>query len=175
MSNEYIRVGKILGTFGLDGSLKVKIITDFPERFDDGNQLYININGFYKKQIIKDSTLLKDRLVRVKFNGVDGMESAQTLIDYELFVDSAEIDLSRNSLDENTFYQFEIVGLDVFYKGKPFGVLKEVIEAGGGDTLVIERNGKEFFVPFVRSMVSVDLEKKEILLTPPDGLIESQS
>lgn len=172
MSPEYLRIGKILGTHGLKGHLKVKILSDFPERFSKGNQVYLYMNGFYKKHIIKDVGLLKDRLLRVKFDSLEDVDEAKSYRGFEIFVSSDEL---IKSDDKDSFHIFEIINLNVFYKEISFGKVKDVIEAGGGQTLVIEFENREYLVPFIKAMVDVDLHEKRLILNTPDGLIENQN
>ena len=47
---DYIEVGKIVGTHGIKGELKVLSDSDFKsERFKKGNVLYLKINDEYKE------------------------------------------------------------------------------------------------------------------------------
>ena len=43
----------------------------------------------------------------------------------------------------------------------------------GQDLLSIERNGKEVLVPMVAAIIiSIDVEKKKIVINPPEGLLD---
>ena len=45
---KYIKIGKIVNTFGIKGELKIKSFTDFDEeRFSKGNKVYILADGEY--------------------------------------------------------------------------------------------------------------------------------
>lgn len=174
MKPEYLRTGFILGTFGLKGHLRVKIISDFPERFEEGSQIFININGFYKEHLIKECTLMKGRLVRLLLSGFDNAQDAASYSGLEIFVPYSEVESNLDFEDSDTYHYSQIIGMSALYKGNSFGSVKDIADIGGGSTLVIEFNGKEYFVPFVESMVEVDAENSLLNLTPPDGLIESQ-
>ena len=83
-----------------------------------------------------------------------------------------EEDLSR--LEEDKYYLFQLVGSSVFTESKKrVGVVSDVLFIKDNDLLVIERGGKEILIPFtVAICVSVNLEKREIVIRPPEGLLD---
>jgi len=53
------------------------------------------------------------------------------------------------------------------------GIVKNIHSIRGNDLLVIEKDQKEVLIPFSRSIcLEIDLEKKRIIIDPPDGLLE---
>jgi 16S rRNA processing protein RimM len=83
-----------------------------------------------------------------------------------------EEDLSR--LEEGNFYLFQVVGSSVFTESKQrIGVVVDVLFIKDNDLLVIEREGEEILIPFSADICfSVDLEKREIVIRPPEGLLD---
>jgi 16S rRNA processing protein RimM len=83
-----------------------------------------------------------------------------------------EEDLSL--LEEDKFYLFQIVGSAVFTESRErIGIVSDVFCIKDNDLLVIEREGKEILIPFSEGIcASVDLEKREILIRPPEGLLD---
>ena len=54
---EYVKIGKVVNTFGLKGELKIESMTDFvEERFRKGQQLYID-----SKEGFKEVSVLRKR------------------------------------------------------------------------------------------------------------------
>ena len=88
----------------------------------------------------------------------------------EVFV--AEADFRR--LDEGLFYDFEVIGCRVVTRdGAEVGEVAGILPAGGPILLVVRRGEGEVYVPFTETIcVNVDPEAKEILIDPPDGLLE---
>lgn len=172
MRPEYLRTGKILGSFGLNGHLKVKIISDFPDRFDTGNRIFININGFYKQHFINESTLLGNGQVRLLLNSVGNVDEARMYAGKDIYVLTQDFECSFKELGDDLYHFTELIGLNVFYKGNSFGSVKDIVDVGGGSTLVVEVDNKEYLIPFVDSMTEVT--DAGVVLTPPEGLIESQ-
>ncbi len=83
-----------------------------------------------------------------------------------------EEDLSQ--LEEDKYYLFEIVGCMVFTESRQkIGVVSDVLFIKSNDLLVIERETGEILIPFNISIcASVDLEKREIVIKPPEGLLD---
>jgi 16S rRNA processing protein RimM len=58
-------------------------------------------------------------------------------------------------------------------KGDLVGSVTEIVKLPGQDLLSIERNGKEVLVPMVAAIIiSIDVEKKKIVINPPEGLLD---
>jgi 16S rRNA processing protein RimM len=58
-------------------------------------------------------------------------------------------------------------------KGDLVGAVIEIVKLPGQDLLSIERNGKEVLVPMVAAIIiSIDVEKKKIVINPPEGLLD---
>ena len=139
--SQYISIGKIVGVFGLDGTLKIQALTDFPERFSKNSIIFIQ-KEHYK---IKTSFWHKTQ-VRVKLEGVDTIEFAEKLLGQLTQVPLED----RPKLDFNEFYILDLIGLNIYDKeDKLCGKVEEVIEAPAhhlirSGTMLIPAN--KFFV-----------------------------
>src|SRR5579862_1408199 len=69
-----VRVGRIVGTHGLKGDLKVEILTDFAERLDKGRRLRLKENWV----TVETARIQKDRLI-VHLSGIDSIDDAEAL------------------------------------------------------------------------------------------------
>jgi 16S rRNA processing protein RimM len=51
--------------------------------------------------------------------------------------------------------------------------VKDILFIQGNDLLVVEREGREVFVPFTEPIcIEIDLKGKKIVIDPPDGLLD---
>jgi 16S rRNA processing protein RimM len=51
-------------------------------------------------------------------------------------------------------------------------LVKDVLFISENDLLVVEKGDRQILIPFTESIcIEVDLEKKEIVIDPPDGLL----
>ncbi len=83
-----------------------------------------------------------------------------------------EEDLSH--LDRGSYYLFQIVGCSVItVKGIEVGTVKDLLLIKDNDILEVMRQGKEVLIPFTEEIcVGVNLKKREIVINPPEGLLE---
>jgi 16S rRNA processing protein RimM len=175
-SLEYIRIGKLAGAHGLDGRLKVLIISDIDSRFETVRDVFVCLNGFYRKESLTEFEPYKNRYGLIKLKSVNDKIAADQLSGCDLFITKTEAEKSKEKLDTDTFYYYDLIDCDVILDGNNFGKVENVIEAGAGEILIIEdENGKEFLIPFVESMVDVSmLNDKKIVIMPAEGLLEEQ-
>jgi 16S rRNA processing protein RimM len=108
----------------------------------------------------------------LSLEGVVDRDGAQELNGSEVEIDPEMLP----ELSEEEFYHHELVGLPVEDgQGEGIGILEEVLDTGGHDTLVVRDRDKgfEYMVPFVASMVEVDEDRGAVVLTLPQGLLEA--
>ncbi len=87
------------------------------------------------------------RLV-IKFRGYSNPESVARLRGAHLLVPRSQ----THPLPEDTFYVFDIVGLDaVTESGDVIGRVKDVLSLPGNDVYVVDQDGEELLIPAVRS------------------------
>jgi len=146
-----IRVGRIVGAFGLKGQVKIEPFTDFLERFDKGKRLLLK--GRWVK--IEASQIHRGRPL-VKFAGVDDATAAEGL-QWE-YLDGAEDD--RPKLDADEYMTADLVGLRVVtVEGEELGAVSEVLVYPAQDVLLV----KDIMIPAVKQFVkNIDLDKKTI-------------
>ena len=72
---EFITIGRILTPWGIKGKLRVKVITDFPQRFAPSSTVYIN-----RRPMTIDSTEWHKGEVIIKLNAIDSIEAARSYI-----------------------------------------------------------------------------------------------
>lgn len=164
-----ITIGRIIGTHGLKGTLKIKSFTDFVEdRYEAGNVLYIH----YKDQLIP-MTVTGYRsqkgveLVDVKeYTNINAVEQFKGS-----FVMIKESD--REALEEDAFYFSELIGLEV-YQDELVGVVNDVRELPQGELLEVKTSDKIILIPFQKEFVTkVDVKNKRIEVELLDGFYEN--
>ena len=177
---DLIYVGKIVKSVGLKGYVKVISLTDFNERFETLERIYIlsdNEKDFIKNRLnksltfnIEDVILLKDQ-VKIKFEGYDNRTDADELKNCFLIIDESD----KVELPNDYYYYFDLINLKVLSDKKEIGFVKNVENYGGDDLLVIELNKtkKNMFIPLRNQFIKkIDLDKRIIDVTLIDGFIE---
>lgn len=165
----YRAVGLIERPVGLKGELKARPLTDFPERFAPGADVFID----GERRTISKSRWQKDR-VYLRLDGVDGRAAAEALRDLLMEVPDGD---RPGALGEDAWYIDEIEGLRVeTVDGGHLGAVTEVLQTGANDVYVVSREGgPEVLVPALRDVVrEVDLAAGRMLVDLPDGLLPAQ-
>jgi 16S rRNA processing protein RimM len=148
-----IRVGRVVGVFGVRGAVKVAPLTDFADRFAPGADLYLD----GEPRRVEWSRPQAGGHV-VKLAGIDTRNDAEVRRGRFLEVPEAR------SLPEGAWYWDDLVGLDVVTEqGRELGTLEEVLERPANDVWVARRDGAETLVPATREAVrSVDMDARRI-------------
>ena len=170
MNENLVAIAKTTKTRGLRGELVADVLTDFPERFDDlENVIAILPNGNQQTLEIEKFWFQKGRVI-LKFKGFDAIETAETLRNAEICVPEAE----AVELKENEFFDWELENCQVeTLDGTKIGAVKEILRTGGTEVLIVTGDTKEYLIPFAETIcVEVDVENKLIKIDAPDGLLE---
>ena len=162
---EYITVGQILNTWGINGQIKVAPTTDFPERFHPEARLYIN----QQPVTIERAEWHKGNVI-IKLGGIDRIEDAQKLRGQALEIHRSQL----QALAEEEYYLFQIVGLEVWTTGEErLGIITGVEKSASNDIYIVSDNGKDILIPAIGEViVSVDIEERRLVIAPMPGLLE---
>jgi 16S rRNA processing protein RimM len=152
-----IRVGQVMGAYGLEGAVKVLPLTDFGDRFDPGASLMLD--GCPRQ--VEWSREGQPGLV-VKLQGIDNRTVAELFRGRYLEVPDDEI----RTLEPGRFYHREVVGLEVVSSaGRRLGVIEEVLERPANDVWVSREGSIEHLIPATRdAIVDVDLAGRRVVV-----------
>ena len=108
----------------------------------------------------------------VRFAEIDDRDVAKGLTN-QMWFESRDV---FPELADDEVYYTDLIGLVVrTVEGEIVGRVKDVLDIGPSDILVIDRDGQEVMVPNVDEFVrSMDLDAGEITITPPAGLIDGE-
>ncbi|HWF91129.1 MAG TPA: ribosome maturation factor RimM [Terriglobales bacterium] len=169
-SGEFVTLARVVKTQGRHGEVAVEVHTDVPERFAPGLKLLaLPEQGARRELLVEEFWPHKDWLI-LKFAGVDSISEAETLLRCELQVPSSE----RGKLKEGWTFTSDLIGCVVYDSDREIGQVKDVrFGAGEAPLLVVTAQSKEYEIPYAEAYLqSVDLEKKRIVMTLPEGLLE---
>jgi 16S rRNA processing protein RimM len=161
---EFLVIGRILAPYGAKGEVKVKVLTDFPERFDPQEVVYIEGTP----TAIESSHHQKGN-VEVKLAGVDSIEAAQGLCGKLLEIHRHQ----AKSLPQGEYYHFQLVGLEVWTtQGELLGKVATVLETGSNDVYLVQGPRGEILIPAVEDVVkSIDLTKGCMVVEAVKGIL----
>ena len=159
-----IRIGKIVNTQGLKGDVRIYPDTDYVERFEELEYLYIE--GLKEKFYI-EKVRYKKNLAIVKFEGYDHINEIEKYKNKIVYTEKLE-------LEEGAHYVEDLLGMSVVDEEKgEIGVLKDVIQNPAHDIyLVRTTDNKDVMIPVVDAFVKdIDAEKRIIHVTLIEGLL----
>jgi 16S rRNA processing protein RimM len=156
-------IGKVVGTFGLKGTLKVWPDTDFPERVDEGRSVLIDGKPY---EIIE--TRWHKLQARIRVKGVTRLELGEALIGQNVEVPADDLP----ELTEGEYMVNDLMRLEVFDEGgERLGEVEDVIKGAAQDLYQVAG----VLVPAVKEFVlSIDVPGKRMVIRPLPGMFESE-
>jgi 16S rRNA processing protein RimM len=171
MAEKMFNIGKVINTHGLKGEVKVNRITDFEERFEVGNKVFVAKDNSKPQELEITSHRIHKGFDLLCFEGVDTIEQAEELKGAMLKIGEDQL----TELEEGEYYYFEIIGCTVCtVDDQVIGQVKEVLSPGANDVWVVERlEKKDALIPYIDEVVKeVNVEKKKITIQPIEGLLD---
>jgi len=157
-------VGKVVGTHGIKGELKVKADTSF-DRFKVGNILYLRKKS--EEIEIKITTHRKHKdfdLIRI--NDYNNINEVLDYVGSLIYTTRDE-----NELDENEYYYDDIIDKKVYdLNNNNLGDVVGLREVPQGIILEIKIKDEIKLVPFVAEFIKEVTEDK-IIISPIEGLL----
>lgn len=160
-----VSVGQIISTFGIKGEVKIKILTDFPDRFLKQKEFFLTTPDLTQKIFLEGIRFQKNILI-AKIKSCDSLESAKKLKWAYLQIEEKEL----INLTSDTFYHFQIIDSDVYsLENRYLGKIKDIIKTGSNDVYVIKTSKEELLVPATKEFIKkIDLSKKTIYIKIPE-------
>ena len=168
----WLEIGEIVAPHGLDGKLRVNPSTDFPERFTEPGERWIQ----QKKEEPRTIHLLHGKQIPGKsiyviaLKGINDRNSAESIVRSKILIPSHQ----RPKLKKNEFHYLDLIGLEVRLNssGPSIGTVKD-LRKGGNDLLEIELlEGRKILIPFVHEIVpDIKIRDGWLKISPPPGLL----
>ncbi len=170
MLKQFLEAGKIVGTHGVRGELRVDPWCDSAEFLKRFRTLYFNKGAVPAKLV--SSRVDKSQLL-VRLEGIDTLEKADVCRGKILYLDRADA-----RIPEGRYFMADLIGLDV-YDADTFvyyGALTEILRTGANDVYQITSQGKKnYLIPAVASVVrEIDLDKGKMLIRPVKGTFDDE-
>ncbi len=163
-----IPIGKIVGTHGIKGHLKVIGYGDSMDLFAPGKELAVS-RGAEVLATFRIAFACPHRgVIRLGLEGIGSIEAAEEWIGCQLCINN----VSLPQLEAGSYYWHQIVGLEAFtLDDRRLGRVEAIFPTGGNDVYVVRDGKREVLVPAIDSVVvHIDLEKKILRVDLPEGL-----
>lgn len=157
MSGDRIVVGKITGAYGVKGWVKVFSWTEPRENITCYSPWFMQGPDAGWQQVKLESGKRHGKTVVAKLEGIDDRDAAMLLTGREIAIDESQV----APLGDDEFYWRELIGLRVTNpQGDELGVVKELMETGANDVLVVQaEDGRQRLIPYALgyTVLAVDL------------------
>lgn len=168
---EYLLLGYIVGSFSLDGTIKILSKTDFADlRYQKGNQVFLYSSKTKERlPVTVDSYRSNGQFDFVKLEEITSPEQAKSYKGYEV-----QVEKNYDNMEKDTYYFVDIVGCKVYDENDVLlGEVSQVEEFPAQLTLRVKRKGQpDFLVPYVKAFIrSVDIVNKKIVINVIGGLL----
>ena len=169
----FVAVARIARPQGRRGEVAAEILSDFPERFQSLERVFLQAAGGVPEPAqLQEAWPHKGRII-LKFAGVESIDQAERLRGYEVLVPRSE----RAALAEHQYWIADLEGCRVLVERDgamtEVGRVVGVDTAGGTDLLRVESPRGEVLIPLAQEICTrIDTESKVILINPPEDLLE---
>jgi 16S rRNA processing protein RimM len=153
-------LGKIVGTFGVQGWIKVSSYTEPAANILEYETWQMGRAGRWTPVKVEDGRVT-GKGVLAKLAGLETPEAARIHIGAELGVRRSELPPTP----QGEYYWSDLEGLDAFAEGgQPLGVVDHFRGTPGG-VIVVVKGEREHWIPFVKERIlKVDLDARRIVL-----------
>ena len=167
MKKQFLDSGKIVGTHGIRGEVRIDPWADSPAFLAAFDTLYLDERGEKK---IKVKSRPHKNITLCKIEGVDTIEAAERLRGTVVYINRDDI-----RLEEGVHFVQDLIGLEVrdFDTGALYGTLSDVLRTGANDVYEITQNGKKYLAPVIDEVVrEIDTEGGVVRITPMKGIFD---
>ena len=150
MKKQFLESGKIVGTHGIKGEVRIDPWCDSPEFLCAFKKLYLDDSG---KTFIEVKSRPHKHITLSKIKGVDTIEQAERLRGKIVYIDRSDINLDADS-------------------GECYGKITDVLRTGANDVYEITgSDGKKYLAPVIDEVIlSKNIDEGFVLIRPMKGI-----
>ncbi len=168
-TTEWATIGQVVALFGVRGELKVRLLTDIPDRF--AGLKNVRLGPEHRRFAVEHTRPYKGEMIVLKLVGVDDPNTAEPLCRLEIQIPADQL----APLPPGSYYQHDILGLTVFtLENRELGQIVDILETGSNDVYTIKgSDGKQVLIPAIKDVVKqIDLLRRTMYIDPLPGLLD---
>jgi 16S rRNA processing protein RimM len=168
---EWITLAVVIKTQGRRGEVAVELHTDIPDRFRQDMRVWALAKDGQRREVTVEDLWPHKSFLVLKFQGIETMNDAETLIGAELQLPISE----RAELEPGWTYLSDLIGCTVFDGQREIGNIEDVQFGAGEAPLLVVKSGAKlpYEIPFAEAFLEkLDLERKQVRMKLPEGLLE---
>ena len=148
MKKQFLDSGKIVGTHGIKGEVRIDPWCDSPEFLCAFKKLWLDENG---TEFIEVKSRPHKNIALAKIKGVDTIEAAEKYRGKVVYINRDDINLA-----EGVHFVQDLIGLEVkdAGNGRVYGKISDVLRTGANDVYEIkDADGKTYLAPVINDVV----------------------
>ena len=165
MKKQFLEVGRIVGTHGIRGELRVDPWCDSPDFLSGFKKLYFDEG----KTSLKSKARPHKNIVLLRLEGVETIDDAEKLRGKVLYIDRDDA-----RLPEGKNFVQDLIGcrvVDAADASKEYGEIADVFKTGANDVYTVKNPSGEFLVPVIDEVVvEKDIDGGVVRIRPMKGL-----
>ena len=170
MKKQFLDSGKIVGTHGIKGEVRIEPWCDSPEFLCAFKKLYLDENG---QTFIEVKSRPHKNITLAKIKGVDTIEQAEKYRGKVVYINRNDI-----TLDEGVNFVQDLIGLEVMdaENGTVYGKITDVLRTGANDVYEItDSNNKKYLAPVIDEVVEeINVDGGFVLIRPMKGIFDDE-
>jgi 16S rRNA processing protein RimM len=167
---DWATIGKVVALFGIHGELKVRLLTDIPNRFAELEAVYVGPDHI--SHSIQSVRPYKGEMIVLKLEGIEDANAAEPLRNQDLSIPLSKL----AELPPGSYYQHDILGLNVLtLNGQELGQIVEIIVTGSNDVYIVKSSqGSQLLIPAIKDVIKqIDLMRHTMHIDPLPGLLDN--
>ena len=169
MKKQFLDTGKIVGTHGIKGEVRIDPWCDSPEFLCAFKKLYLDESG---KTYVDVKSRAHKNIVLCKIKGVDTIEDAERLRGKVVYIDRNDI-----NLEEGVNFVQDLIGLEVrdADTNQVYGKITDVLRTGANDVYEITDKGNKYLAPVIDDViVEINVDSGFVLIHPMKGIFDDE-
>ena len=164
----FVAIGYIIRPHGVRGEIAVQVLTDFPERFDTLEVVYLGDELEAKAWQVIAIRWHKDHVL-LTLRGCEDRTAADKLRGLLVQIPIEEV----MPLPEGEYYTHELIGLDVVtVDGEDLGPISDVLSTNANDVYVVVGPRGRILLPAIADVVErIDLAVGQMVVRLMEGLV----
>ncbi len=168
MKKQFLEIGRIVGTHGLKGEVRIEPWCDSADFLCRFKRLYY-ADGTERKVV---SAKVHKNIAVVRFDGMEKVEQADILRGKIVYINRDDARLPKGA----NFIQ-DLIGLQVIDadSGTVYGEITDVLKTGANDVYQVTKDGKDYLVPVIPDVVKEkNIEEGFVKIVPMKGIFDDE-
>lgn len=167
---DLILLGRIMGTHGVRGQLKVLPYSGEADGVKASRTLFVGGTGDVWNAYPVAAVSGHGKKLLVRLQRLDTIEQVQHLIGSEIYALRSELP----PLEEGEYYWQDLMGMQVVTEdGEVLGPITDIFSTGSNDVYAVQGRDKEYLIPAIADVVvNVDLQHRIMTISPLEGLLD---